>query len=162
MSHLEQDISQDEGEILGTYLDPVKRWSAGLGRCLETDPLSGAEWKYLLDNKLATVTLRQAGAEYLLDNALAPIKARLAHDYDFWPQLNEPRQDALTELAYQIGVSGEEAFHDMIAAIRVALIDGNWAPVMAAGLQSKWAAETSSRARVVLTQLCSGTYAPGR
>ena len=160
---LEADIATDEGERARPYKDPLGLWSVGDGRCLETHPLSGAEWKSLLDRGCVTFVLSPAGSQWLRSQQLASISAALAHDYaDFWPALNDAQQNALAELAFQIGVAGEEAFHDMLAAIRVALHTGDWEPVKAAGLASKWAKETPPRAEVVLDQLCSGQFAAGR
>jgi len=162
LGRLETDTALDEGDKSAPYLDTLKRWSFGRGRCLETAPLTGPEWKALLDRGYITVSLSPAGSALLEARQLAAIAATLEHDYDFWPKLNDARQNALVELAYQIGVAGELAFHDMIAAIRVAVVDNNWVPVATAALQSDWARETPVRAKIVVTQLCTGQFASGR
>jgi GH24 family phage-related lysozyme (muramidase) len=163
MARLESDTSTDEGEKARPYKDPLGLWSFGDGRCLETHPLSGSEWKALLDRGYISVVLSPAGSGLLRSQQLAAVSAALAHDYsDFWPALNDARQNALAELAFQIGVAGEEDFHDMLTAVRVAVRTGDWAPVKVAGLASKWARQTPPRAEIVLDQLCSGQFAPGR
>ncbi len=152
-----------EGYKANPYVDSLKRWTWGMGDCLETNPPSGPEWKYLLDNKLVDLSITKQGAEWLMQRRLDPVAKQLAIDFaDFWPQLNDARQNALAELAFQIGVRGEEAFHDMIAAIRTAVRTGAWGPVKVAGMASEWARETPSRAQIVLDQLCTGQFASRR
>lgn len=163
IARLAADTAADEGIKQKPYLDSLKRWSVATGRCLETNPLSGSEWKALLDRGYVEFTITPTGAALLETQQLSVIAATLAHDYaDFWPSLSDARQNALAELAFQIGVAGEEAFHDMLAAIRAALHTGDWVPVKAAGLNSKWAQQTPNRAEIVLEQLRSGQFAPGR
>src|ERR1700722_18784967 len=128
----------DEGYDGTPYLDTEKLWTAGEGRCLETKPLNGQEWKYLLDNRLIALTLSRPGADYLKERDLLAIESQLAVDYvDFWPHLNDARQNALIEMAYQLGVKGEEHFLNMIAAVR----SGDMARAKLAGLDSQWAKE---------------------
>lgn len=166
MSNLDQLVAEtrvDEGYKPKPYQDTRKLWTFGEGRCLETHPLTGAEWKMLLDRGLIDVAISVAGADLLERQELAALEVRLAHDYsDFWNRLNDARQNALLEMAYQMGVEHEEAFHDMLAAIRVAVVNDTpaaWASVKADGLDSDWARrETPGRAERVLTQLATGVF----
>jgi GH24 family phage-related lysozyme (muramidase) len=153
---LESSVEVDEGFESIPYLDTEKRWTAGEGLCLETRPLSGAEWKYLLDNQLVTFTIKRAGADWLVRRDLAVIEQQLARDYaDFWPTLNDARQNALAEWAFQLGVAKEEAFHVAIAAIR----EHRWSEARAAMLSSLWAHETSARAQKLAAEINSGIFA---
>ncbi len=80
---------------------------------------------------------------------------------EFWPRLNAARQNALIEMAYQMGVEHEEAFRDMVAAIRVAVASGrveDWALVEEKGFDSAWAKQTPDRARRVMDQLRTGVF----
>lgn len=162
MERLVADTRVDEGYKPKPYKDTRNLWTFGEGRCLETHPLTGAEWKQLLDRQYIDVAIGVPGADLLERQELAAVEARLAHDYDFWPQLNAARQNALIEMAYQMGAEHEEAFHDMIAAIRVAVASGrdeDWALAEERGLASAWAKQTPARAKRVMTQLRTGVFA---
>ena len=156
-ARLDASIEADEGFVPVPYLDTEKRWTVGEGLCLETRPLTGVEWKYLLDNKLVSFSITRPGADWLVQRDRAGIEQQLAHDYrDFWPSLNDARQNALVEWAFQLGVAKEEAFHDAIAAIRAE----RWADAEAAMLDSLWAQrETPVRARKLAAQVATGLFA---
>ena len=161
LNRLTAETRADEGYKPKPYKDTRQLWTFGEGRCLETHPLSGAEWKALLDRGLIEVSISVAGADLLERQELAALEVRLAHDYDFWPRLNDARQNALLEMAYQMGVEHEEAFRDMLGAIRTAMVSDTpaaWAIVKADGLDSAWARETPGRANRVLTQLATGVF----
>jgi len=145
-----------EGFRPTSYRDTNNLWTFAIGRCLETHPLTGAEFKYLLDQGWLQLTITRPGADWLSVSQLQQIEADLARAYSFWPTLNNARQNALIEMAYQMGEEKEEAFHVMIAAIA----EGRWADAEAAGLDSKWAKiDSPGRARVIMAQLRSGVFA---
>jgi GH24 family phage-related lysozyme (muramidase) len=155
-ARLEQSIEGHEGFEPLPYLDTEKRWSAGEGLCLETRPLTGGEWKYLLDNRLITFSIAKQGADWLVRRDMAAIEQQLAHDYqDFWAFLNAPRQNALVEWAFQLGVGKEEAFHVAIAAIR----EARWSDAEAAMLDSLWAKrQTPARATKLAAEIGTGEF----
>ena len=66
--------------------------------------------------------------------------------------LNQARQGALLDMAYELGVEGLLGFHDMLAA----LARGDWAGAHAAALKSKWATEVPGRAIVIAAALRKG------
>ncbi|MGC8519956.1 MAG: glycoside hydrolase family protein [Steroidobacteraceae bacterium] len=162
MTRLLAATSADEGFRATPYRDTQDLWTIGEGRCLETHPLSGPEWKALLDAGQISVSITHDGADSLMREQLLAIEAKLAADYrDFWAQLNDARQNALIEMAYQLGVEHEEEFHDMLGDIRIALrlnTPGAWGAVRAAGLNSLWAKQTPARAVRVMTQLATGQF----
>lgn len=156
MPRLLAETGSDEGYDGTPYPDTQQLWTFGEGRCLERLPLTAVEWKYLLDNKLLTVNLSRPGADYLKQRDLLVIENQLAIDYrDFWPHLNDAQQNALLEMAYQLGITGEEHFLNMIAALRA----GDMEAAKAAGLASQWAKQTPARAERVMTQLATGEFA---
>lgn len=156
MVRLQSAIEPAEGFGASANKDPVGLWEFGFGCCLETSPLTGPEWKGLLDQGALQVSITRDGARWLEAQRLQGFIARLAHDYaDFWPSLNDARANALTEMAYQMGVAKEEAFHDMLAAIR----RGDWTAAKAAGVDSIWYRKYTTRAERVLEQLRTGAFA---
>lgn len=155
-TRLEQSIDAHEGFNPAPYLDTENRWSTGIGLCLETRPLTGAEWKFLLDGKLITFSITRAGANWLVERDMAVVEHQLAHDYqDFWAFLNAPRQNALVEWAFQLGVAKEEAFHVAITAVR----EARWADAEAAMLDSEWAKiQTPGRATKLAAEIGTGEF----
>ena len=163
LAKLVQATGSDEGFDASPYRDTQGLWTFGEGRCLETHPLTGAEWKTLLDSGQMQVTISRDGANALLREQLVATEAQLASiNRDFWPLLNDARQNALIEMAYQMGVEHEEEFHEMLGDIRVAVkinTPGAWGAVKAAGLASEWAQkETPGRAQRLMTQLATGRF----
>lgn len=155
MARLQSAIEPAEGFGASANKDPVGLWEIGFGSCLETAPLTGAEWKGLLDQKALTVTITRAGARWLEAQRIQSVIDQLAHDYqDFWPNLNDARQNALVEMAYQMGAKGEEGFHDMLAAIR----REDWVGAKIAGVASQWYRKFTTRAERVLEQLRTGEF----
>lgn len=162
MTRLLATTGNDEGFEAKPYRDTLGLWTLGDGRCVETHPLTGAEWKMLLDAGQMQITLNQDGAAALMREQLLAIEAHLAADLrDFWSLLNDARQNALIEMAYQLGIEHEEEFHDMLGDIRVAVrinTPGAWGAVKAAGMNSLWAQQTAARAARVMTQLATGQF----
>lgn len=152
---LEESVESDEGFKAAPYLDTRKLWTWAEGWCLETSPPTGLQWKYLLDNKLVTMSITRAGADWFVKLRLADIEKQLALDYaDFWLFLGAARQNALVEIAYQMGVTKEEAFHVAIQAMR----EGRWHDAEAAFLDSLWARETPDRATKLAAQIGTGEF----
>ncbi len=162
MTRLLASTAGDEGFRATPYRDTRGLWTLGDGRCVETHPLSAEEWRDLLSAGQMTVSITEDGAAALMRGQLQAVEARLAADYrDFWPTLTDARQNALIEMAYQMGVEHEEEFHDMLGDIRVALrlnTPGAWQAVKAAGLNSLWAKQTAARAERLMTQLAPGQW----
>ena len=162
MTRLLATTASDEGFRAQPYLDTQNLWTFGEGRCLETHPLTGAEWKMLLDARQIEVTINRDGAAALMREQVLAVAADLAQlNADFWPLLTDARQNALVEMAYQMGVDHEEEFHNMLGDIRVAVrinTPGAWAAVKAAGLASEWGTQTPERADRVMTQLATGLF----
>lgn len=155
LAKLTESLTRDEGERLVPYLDNLNLWTACIGRCLEKNPISAAEWKWLLDNKAIEVRFSGTGSQYLFSNdvrtALMQIKARC----DFWDRLDDLRQNILIEMCFQLGIDHLLAFNKMFAAMRI----GDWKEAKAQGLDSKWAREDSpARAELLMNALESGAW----
>jgi lysozyme len=154
-ARLDASVTSHEAYKAAPYRDTKNLWTFATGRCLETHPLSPAEWKYLLDYALMSVVITKHGADWLMQRQLAAVEAQLAKDYaSFWTRLNDARQNALIEMAYQMGADKEEAFHQMLVAIR----DERWTDAEAAGLNSLWAQQTHARAVEIMHQLRTGAF----
>ena len=163
MTRLLAETGTDEGFEASPYRDTENLWTLGDGRCVETHPLTGPEWKMLLDAGQMQVTINRDGSAALMREQLLATETQLAADFrDFWPMLGDARQNALIEMAYQLGVEHEEEFHEMLGDIRVAVhlnTPAAWEIVKRAGLNSLWAKQTPERAERVMAQLSTGQFA---
>ena len=141
------DTSAYEGYKAAPYLDTKRRWTIGEGTCLETNPPSGMDWKYLLDNKLITVSLSGAGARWLLRGKLASDLAALSIRFPTFASLPDLVQTLLVEMSYQLGDLREFTTFDTLVAqhrFREAADDARG---------TSWYRETPTRAEAILKQL---------
>lgn len=134
------------------YPDSKGLWTVGIGRCVETNPLTGSEWAYLLASKLIKVTLSEDGAEWLMSTQLSECQATIARRFSWFAELSQVRQDILVEMYYQMG-PGFFTFNDMFEA----LAKHDYAQAAKHGLNSKWAKKDSPRrAREMMKRMESG------
>ena len=128
---LAERIMADEGYRQHIYLDTSGNRTFGYGFNLE-------------------VGITKPDAEYLLRSHLGREYRQLIAD-EPWIR-NQPREteEALLEIAYQLGVRGEEGFHVMLDALQ----HGQCVEAKRAALDSAWARETPARAKRVTESLC--------
>jgi lysozyme len=150
---LETSVEIHEAYREHLYQDSKGLWTFAIGRCVETNPLTSGEWKYLADNGHIAVSITHDGAVWLMESQLQSIRGQCARIFDFWPQLNDVRRDVIVEMAYQMSIQRVLAFRDMLAAIRAE----QWKAAADAGRDSKWAREDSpKRAEELMTILERG------
>jgi lysozyme len=154
LSRLRAALRIDEGDKSTPYKDSLQLWTIATGRCLETNPLTGGEFKFLLDRGLLTMSIKPEGDDYLLDIGIAAAIKQCAAHFEFWSKLNDARQNALAEMAYQMGIDHLCGFKEMIRSMR----EDRWADVEEQALDSAWARETPKRAKQVAHQLASGAW----
>lgn len=153
-SRLLDSVTSDEAYKITPYKDTKGLWTFGIGRCLETHPLTAAEWKYLLDNGFINVSIGKVGAQWMATCELATVEHSL-RSFPWFSQIGDVRQNAFIEMAYQMGLEHFNGFHQMIGAAGV----GDWAEVQTQALDSKWAREDSpARARYLANMLLTGQW----
>lgn len=159
MSHLDQlekSVSAHEGFRSVPYLDTQQLWTFAKGRCLQTNPLTAEEWTYLLRTHAITVSISLQGADWLMIRDLQMCESDCARSFEFFPLLNDARQNVLVEMVYQMGIVSVRGFTRMIAALRAQ----RWTEAALEGLRSKWAKiDSPERARRLMRQLESGVFA---
>jgi lysozyme len=142
MSELVQMIKRHEGTgpmQNGRYLpytDTVGKLTIGYGRNLTDTGLSQDEVDYNLLNDVA-------------ERQLALRKA-----YPWYTQLSYPRQDAMVDMAFNLGMSRLSQFKKMLAA----LADGDYQTAYDEALDSMWATQVGYRAKELATMLLTGQY----
>ena len=118
------DLERDEGVRLKPYLDTVGKTTIGIGRNLTDNGITAAEAKVLLQNDLFRVANE-------LDR-VAP----------WWRKMSQVRQNALVNMAFNLGLPRLLTFKKMM----VALENGNFEIAWAEAMGSKWAAQVGERA----------------
>lgn len=144
-----QSIGDHEGFRALPYKDTEGLWTWLKGRCLETNPLSGAEWKELLDAGVIEVKGTVAAADRLVGSQIDRSVRVLSTAFRGWLSFSDVRQNVIIEMTYQIkGFPG--SFPRFCAAAEA----GDWVDAAAEGLDSKWAREDSpARARELMRML---------
>jgi lysozyme len=155
MSHsdLLESVERNEGYRAVPYKDTEGLYTFATGRCLETNPLTGEEWRHLLETNQLSVSISKAGADWLKVRQIDETEMECMRVFaDFWPELDEVRREALIEMGYQMGMDRLLGFKKMLAAIR----SKNWPVVNAEALDSRWARQTPERAKRTARQLAKG------
>ena len=128
------DLERDEGVRLKPYLDTVGKTTIGIGRNLTDNGITAAEAKVLLQNDLFRVANE-------LDR-VAP----------WWRKMSQVRQNALVNMAFNLGLPRLLTFKKMM----VALENGNFETAWAEAMGSKWAAQVGERANRIADSFIKG------
>lgn len=138
--NLRDQLIAEEGRNNIAYLDTLGYPTIGVGH-KGSDVRLGMVW-----------TDAQIDAAFDADIAAktAEVKAALP----WFGSLNEPRQAALLQMAFQMGTRGLLGFPNTLAAIH----DGRWADAGTGMLASKWAQQTPYRVARLARQMTSGMW----
>lgn len=148
MTKIDSMLFIDEGYREKPYNDSRGFPTVGIGQLLgpKGTPLSAYSFTVPIDV-----------AKLWCKSHCTGIAARLAQSAEFkavWLSLGEARQDALINMAYQLGYDGLMKFRKLIAAVSAS----DWKTAFNEGLDSSWYKQTPARAVRVLTTLQTGTY----
>lgn len=133
---LEAKLIEHEGIRRFPYVDTTGHLTIGVGRNLKSKGLSIAEIMLLLRNDIDEVYKQLSG-------------------YSWFKTQNDVRQDALVELAFNLGLRGLLSFKRMIAVLEPLN------PSVAAKelLDSKWATQVGpNRANDIASRIRNGRY----
>lgn len=125
-----ESIKANEGFEPKPYPDPLHGWSV---------PTFG--------HGLTFIT--EAESEMIVRNRVQSIQEAIGIRKPVFKTLTEDRQNALIEMAYQMGVNGLMKFRNMWAAIE----QGNFQQAYLEALDSNWYRQTPSRAKRVAAGL---------
>ena len=134
LEQLIADLSRDEGLRLKPYLDTVGKFTIGIGRNLDDVGISKEEADFLLSNDIAKVVQG-------LDGALP-----------WWRDLSEPRQRALANMAFNLGLQGLLKFKTTLGLLK----SGDYQGAAKACLESKWASQVGARAQRISDLILKG------
>lgn len=143
---LENLLILHEGLWIEPYMCAAKKWTFGVGRNYEDNPLSTEEVTFLL----RTGPTKEF-AMLLLYNDIKRVRTEL-EDFDFFLMLNEPRQYALIDMCFNLGISRFSRFKKMIAALK----EGDYDRAAKEMLDSKWAKQVGQRAITLSEMIRTG------
>lgn len=148
---IEDDLIRDEGCRLIPYMDTVGKLTTGIGRCLDTNPLTDEEiLKVGHNGRNRGITKEQA--LYLLANDIKKVDADLDREIPWWRKLNTVRQDVLRNMCFNLGIGGLLTFKNTLRAIE----QGNWEVASHNMVTSKWATQVGARAKRLAVQMLQG------
>lgn len=136
---LTQDLMRDEGCRLTAYQDTLGIWTCGWGHA------------HVPPN---TVWSLEKATQVLQEDISTAIKA-LDRNASWWRTLNDPRQDVMVNLTFNMGWGGLSTFKNTLAAIKA----GNFEQAASGLLDSKWATQVHGRATRLAKQMRTGVRA---
>lgn len=136
---LTAQLKRDEGVIPYAYKDSLGYWTIGVGRLI--DQSKGGK---LSDDEI----------DYLLANDIKNHSAELFKLAPWIKSLDEVRQGALINMAFNLGVAGLLGFKNTLAMIQ----NGKYDDAAAVMLESKWARQVGKRANRLSEQIRTGEW----
>lgn len=150
---LEQRLMRHEGIRLRPYHDSKGLLTTGIGRCLDTHPLSPVEIKYVgHDGCTKPITIDQAA--WLLRRDIADCRMTVAHAFTWAESMTPLRQEVLIEMVFQMGLSKVQKFKHALAAMQ----NGTYDRAADEMLDSDWHREDSpARAEELAAYMRNGS-----
>lgn len=146
-----QRLSLHEGIRLQPYRCPAGYLTIGIGRNLDTNPLTQEELKTVGDWQSG---ITKNAAFYLLRNDIKRVEQECRKHIPFWKQLDDERQYALLDMAFNLGIAGLLKFKKMLAFLGV----GNYRQAAAECLASKYAKDVGIRAERIAKTIETGRF----
>lgn len=132
-------LKRDEGEILHAYPDSLGYWTIGIGVLIDTRKGGG---------------ITPEESSYLLQNRINILTAKLQQSLPWFAGLDQVRQDALKNMAYNMGVDGLLKFRQTLMYME----QGNYDAAAVEMLHSVWAQQVGARAERLSIQIRTGSY----
>jgi len=106
---------------------------------------------------LTDTGVREEEAAFMLENDVNDVVAALRSTYPWYATLDACRQDALADMAYNLGMAGFSTFHHMIAAFE----QRDYFAAAAAGRDSHWYKQVGVRGEELMKMVETGLYQDG-
>lgn len=140
-----------EGCELMPYRCPAGYLTIGVGRNLETNPLTGEEKKVCGDYMHG---ITKNIAFYLLRHDIEKVKRECKQNIPFFNRLDPERQYALIDMCFNLGIKSLLGFKKMLGAMGC----GDWERAANESLNSKYAKQTGKRARRIANTIKTGEF----
>ena len=128
---LRDQIKQDEGWSAHPYYDHLGYLTIGYG--------------FLIDDRRRGNGMPREAGDLWLERELMLLHQRLTHALPWFDSAPDAVQEALINMAYQMGVGGLLGFRKTLARGE----QGEWSAMADEALRSRWATQTPKRARRV-------------
>ena len=139
MKRLVDMLKRHEGVKTHAYKDHLGYITVGVGRCL--DPEVG-------------LGLSEDEIDYLLRGDIERCDAELRKEYPWFAGLDTVRQDALTDLSFNVGQTRLRRFFKALEAMK----NGDYDLAAAEFLDSRWAEQVGNRSLEISEMIRTGTY----
>lgn len=139
-AELIRQLKADEGVKPCVYKDSLGYATIGVGR--------------LVDDRKSGAGLRPIEIDFLLQNDIDDRTEQLTKRLPWFENLDEVRQGALLNMAFQLGVDGLLGFKNTLKMVE----DGRYSEAADNMLQSKWAQQTPARAKRMAEQMRTGQW----
>lgn len=147
-----QRLVLHEGCKLNPYYCSAGYLTVGIGRNLETNPLSKEEKRVCGDYMKG---ISRNAAYFLLKNDIDRAEAECRNNIPFWNELDNERQYALLDMCFQMGIKGLKGFKKMLSAMGV----GYWKTASDECLDSDYARNDSPlRAKRIAKTIETGKF----
>lgn len=137
---VKEQLRRHEGERAKPYLDTEAKVTIGIGRCLDTKPLTYEEWQVLFPHGL---TKAQITCLFEHDRHDAEDDARALLSDAVFNGLNDNRKAVVVNMAFNLGLSRLRKFVNMLTAIK----SSRWDDAADEMLRSRWAQQVGPRAQ---------------
>lgn len=138
MEILRDELIRDEGVVLHAYRDHLGYVTIGIGRLIDKRRGGG---------------ITRSEAEYLLSNDLRRIEKEMQSRLPWLSSLDDARQRALLNMAFQMGVAGVMKFTNTLRMIE----QGKYKEAGVNARLSKWYKQTPARAERVIKLIEQGS-----
>ena len=150
-NELVQRFVLHEGCVLTPYKCPKGYWTIGVGRNLETNPITIAEKKVVGDWRHG---ITKNAAFYLLKNDIQKVKRECSKNIPFFNTLDKERRYALMDMTFNMGIKRLMDFKKMLSEMGV----GNWERAAEECLNSQYAKQTGKRAKRIANTIKTGKF----
>lgn len=140
-----------EGCVDHVYICPAGYKTIGVGRNLQTNPLTAKE-KEVVGDISEKITLDNA--LYLLKNDIKRCEKDLINNISFFYQLDDERQYALLDMCFNMGIKKLLCFKRMLNA----MIIGDYRGAAKECLNSKYARDVGKRAERIARLIETGIW----
>ncbi len=154
MLDMEETITRlciHEGISLKPYKCPAGYLTIGVGRNLITNPITKAEEKVIGDWRHG---ITKNAAFYLLRNDIKRVERECRQNIGFWRNLDDERQYALLDMAFNLGIKGLLQFKKMLSEMAI----GNYRGAAKECLNSKYARNVGKRAERIAKTIETGEF----
>ena len=146
-----QRLCIHEGIRLSPYKCSEGYLTIGVGRNLITNPITEEEKKVVGDWQHG---ITKNAAFYLLRNDIKRVEQECIQNIPFWKHLDDERQYALLDMAFNLGIKGLLQFKKMLSDIGI----GNYRGAAKECLNSKYARDVGKRAERIAKTIETGRF----